>query len=351
MKKTRSLLFLLAFTFLTGCGSSGDGSSPAASGGNDAGKDAAASSYIITLAHATAEETSAQAFALAFKDYVEDASSGAVTVNLYPNGQLGADREVLEAIQNNEVTMTVTANAVQANFVADAFILDIPFTFADLGAMRYTLRDPAFVGPMQASYDAANLRLMGYTDANFRVLSCNKEVHSPADLKGMSIRTMENEYHLAAWKAMGANPTPLAFTELYTALQQGTVEGQENPIELIVSQKFYEQQDYVVLTNHLGQVAPWVMSKTFYDSLPADLQKVIDDGFLAGQQAAFDYVDGNTEAQRQTVIDSGTKIVELSADELAQFSACTQNVNEMIQKTVSATIYDAFMASCDSYTG
>ncbi len=350
MKKAVSCILstALAAGLLSGC--HGGAPAPTTSGGNDAGKDAASQPYIITLAHATAEETSAQAFALAFQEYVEEASDGLITVNLYPNGQLGADREILEAIQNNEVTMTVTANAVQANFVTDAFILDIPFTFADLQAMRYTLSDPTFLTQMQASYDAANLRLLGYTDANFRVLSCNKAIHSPADLKGMSVRTMENEYHLAAWKAMGANPTPLAFTELYTALQQGTVEGQENPIELIVSQKFYEQQDYVVLTNHLGQVAPWVMSKTFYDSLPSDLQTIIDKGFTAGQQAAFDYVDNHSEAQRQTVVDSGTEIITLSANELAEFATCTQNVNEMIKNTVSAAIYDAFMVSCDSYT-
>lgn len=353
MKKLFSLFLSLTLigSLLTGCGGNGDTAQSSGNDSSSAASGGAAGSYIITLAHATAEETSAQAFALAFQEYVQDASEGAIVVNLYPNGQLGSDREVLEAIQNNEVTMTVTANAVQANFVTDAFVLDIPFTFTNLAAMRYTLSDPTFVVPMQASYDAANLRLLGYTDANFRVLSCNKEVHSPDDLKGMSIRTMENEYHLAAWKAMGANPTPLAFTELYTALQQGTVEGQENPIELIVSQKFYEQQDYVVLTNHLGQVAPWVMSKTFYDSLPAELQSVIDDGFVVGQVAAFDYVDSNTALQTQAIIDSGTEIIELTPEELSKFSACTQEVNGMIKETVSAVIYDAFMASCDSYTG
>ena len=347
MKKALALILTLSLTaaLLAGCGG-GD-----ANPGGEAGETASSTdgTYAISIAHSTAEDTTDQAFALAFKEYVETNSGGAITVNVYPNAQLGSDREVVEAVQNNEITMTATANAVQANFVPDAFILDIPFTFATMDAVRYTMEDEGFLEAMGASYDAANLRLMGYTCTGFRVLSCNKPVHTPDDVKGMTIRTMENEYHMAAWKAIGANPTPLAFSELYTALQQGTVDAQENPIELIVTQKFYEQQDYVVETNHLGQFIPWVMSKTFYDSLPAELQTVVDEGIQVGRQAAFDHLESTNDANRQAVIDSGTEIITLTEEELAAFAERTAPVNDMIKEAVSQTIYDAYMASCEAY--
>lgn len=343
MKKFLALATIsaLALTLLAGCGGdTGDGGS--AEGGGTG-------QYVFSIAHSTAEDTTDQAFALAFKEYVEEHSNGAITVNIYPNAQLGSDREVVEAVQNNEITMTATANAVQANFVQDAFVLDIPFTFDDIDAVKYTMEDQGFLDAMGASYDAANLRLACYTCTGFRVLSCNVPVHSPDDVQGMTIRTMENEYHMETWRALGANPTPLAFNELYTALQQGTVDAQENPIELIVTQKFYEQQDYVIETNHVAQFIPWVMSKTFYDSLPAELQTVVDEGIQVGRQAAFDHIDATDSANRQVVEDSGTEIITLTPEELSVFAERTASVGEMIKEVVSPSVYDAYMASCEAY--
>ena len=286
---------------------------------------------------------------LAFKDYVEGETDGAITVNIYPNGQMGGDREVGEAVQNNEITITDTANAVQANFVADAFVLDVPFAFPTLEAMRYTLADPTFVDVIGKSYDTANLHLLGYADTYFRVLSTNKPVYEPADLKGMTIRTMENEYHMEAWRELGANPTPLAFNELYTALQQGTVDAQENPLELIYSQKFFEQQDYVILTNHLGQIIPCVMSKSYYDALPEEYQKVIDQGWEVGLKRCYEFLEENEAVVEQAIRDSGTEIIELTPEQLAKFQEATAGVGDMIQKAVSAEVYEALQASCAGF--
>ena len=340
MKKFLALALSLALmlTLLAGCG-----------GGEGEGGGESAGQYTFSIAHSTAEDTTDQAFALAFKDYVEENSGGAITVNIYPNAQLGSDREVVEAVQNNEITMTATANAVQANFVQDAFVLDIPFTFDDIDAVHYTMEDPGFLEAMGASYDAANLRLACYTCTGFRVLSCNVPVHSPDDVQNMTIRTMENEYHMATWQALGANPTPLAFNELYTALQQGTVDAQENPMELIVTQKFYEQQEYVVETNHVAQFIPWVMSKTFYESLPADLQAVVDEGIQVGQQAALDHIATTDSQNRQAILDSGTEIITLTPEELSAFAERTTEVGQMIQEVVSQPVYDAYIASCEAY--
>lgn len=345
MKRTLALLLSLVMTIglLAGCGSNSDAGG-GDTGGNSGGTDG---NYIITLAHATAENGTAQIFALAFKEYIEANSDGQITVNIFPNGQLGADREVLEAVQNNEVTMTVTANAVQANFVTDAFILDIPFTFSTVEAMRYTLNDPTYIDVIRQSYADAGFYLMGVTDQEFRVLSCNKPVYTPDDLKGMTIRTMENEYHMEAWRLLGANPTPLAFTELYTALQQGTVDAEENPVELIYTQRFYEQQDYIVMTNHLGQMAPWVMNKEFYDSLPENLQAVVDEAYVVGEEALYQYMEENDRLQE--MVDYGVEVIELTPEQLKPFADATAPVGDMIREVVSEEVYNAFMTSIENY--
>lgn len=334
MKRTLMLILSLAMTIclLVGCSSK---------------KNVKSDIYYINLAHASAENSTTQVFALAFKDYVEQNSNGRIKVNVFPNGQLGADRELLEAVQNNEVTMTLTANAVQANFVSDAFILDIPFTFSTIEAMRYTLNDPVYLDVIRESYADAGFYLMGITDQQFRVLSCNKPVYSPEDLEGMTIRTMENEYHMEAWKLLGANPTPLPFTDLYTALQQGTVDAEENPAELIYTQRFYEQQKYIVTTNHLGQVVPWVMNKSFYDSLSKELQTVVDEGYKVGADALYEYMEENDPLQE--MVEYGIEVIELTPNQLQAFADATSGVDDMILEVVSEDVYNAFMTSIENY--
>ena len=119
---------------------------------------------------------------------------------------------------------------------------------------------------MEKVYQKGGYKLLGYADQGFRVMSTNKNVKSIKDFKGQKIRTMENSYHLKFWKTLGANPTPMTFSEVYIGLQQGTIDAQENPYEVIVSSKLYEQQDYVVETNHLPHYISLIVSDEFYNS-------------------------------------------------------------------------------------
>ena len=112
------------------------------------------------------------------------------------------------------------------------------------------------------------------SDQNFRVMTTNKKIESLDDFKGQKIRTMENKYHLAFWQSIGANPTPMAFSEVYIGLQQGTIDAQENPYEVIVSGKIYEQQDYVVKTNHLPHLLSMIVNEDFYNRLSTKDKKI-----------------------------------------------------------------------------
>ena len=128
---------------------------------------------------------------------------------------------------------------------------------------------------MQQVYNDGGYELLGYADQGFRVMTTNKKIESLADFNGQKIRTMENSYHMTYWKALGASPTPMTFSEVYIGLQQGTIDAQENPYEVIVSNKLYEQQDYVVETNHLPHLILLIVSEEFMKGLTDEQQQII----------------------------------------------------------------------------
>ena len=153
--------------------------------------------------------------------------------------------------------------------------MNLPFAFATIDEIDKTFKDPEFVKALGAEYEKAGFHLLGISNLGFRITTANKAIMTPEDLKGLTIRTMENKNHIEMWRKLGANPTPLAFNELYTALQQGTVDGQENPMELIYTQKYFEQQTDISKTNHIPHCLCWVMNLAQYDSLTDEQKKQI----------------------------------------------------------------------------
>ena len=247
MKKHLALVMaaLMMASMLAGCGSS-ETTDTGSGDGNSEGYN----TLNIIAAHGAAENTSENESFLKFKELVEERSGGAVTVDLYPNQQLGGDREYTEAATQGNVTMGGPSTANIAPFVPAMNAFETPFLFSDRETV-YAALDSEAGQALLDSLESAGLKGLGYFENGFRQLTTNKEINSLADLKGLKIRVMENEVHLAIWEALGANPSPLAFGELYSALQQKAFDAQENPAELIYNTKFYEVQDHVYLTNHI----------------------------------------------------------------------------------------------------
>ena len=209
------------------------------------------------------------------KEVLEAKSKGAFKVATFPNSQLGSDRELTQSCQNGELAFVVQNTAPQVNFVPKAAVFDLPNLFPNKKVARLAL--DKFQKDIEPEYAKAGLIMLGFGDQGFRVLSSNKPIKTIADFKGLKLRTMENKYHVQYWKALGANPAPLPFSELYLSLQQGTVTGQENPYEVIVATKLYEVQKYVVDTNHLFHTITIIMSKQIYDKLSPAEQKMVRD--------------------------------------------------------------------------
>lgn len=213
----------------------------------------------------------------AFAREIEKRTNGRYKIQNFYAGALGAERESIEGVQLGTLDMTMTSTGPVPNFVPEVAILDIPFLFRDYAHARGVLDGP--IGQeMLAKFESKGLKALVWAENGFRHMTNNKHaVNSPADLRGLKMRTMENPVHIQAYKGFGIIPTPMAITEVFTALQQGTVDGQENPVSSIQGQKFDQVQKHLSLTGHVYSPAVILMSKKQWDQLSVDDKKNFTD--------------------------------------------------------------------------
>lgn len=206
----------------------------------------------------------------AFAEEINAKTNGRIQVKLHPGGALGGDREVLEGLQIGSIDLAIPSTSVIANFVPDVQVFDIPFLFRDFDHAQAVLDGP--VGQeIMAKFNARGLQGLAMGGIGFRQLTNSRRpVTGPEDLKGLKIRTQENQIHLTVWRALGALPTPMALPEVFTALQQGVVDGQENPIGAIINNKFGQVQKHLTLTNHAFTPIGFVMSPAAFSALSAE---------------------------------------------------------------------------------
>lgn len=212
----------------------------------------------------------------AFARDVEKRTAGRYKIQPFYSGSLGGEREAVEAVQLGTQELTLTSTGPLPNFVPDVAILDIPFLFRDYAHARAVLDGPIGQELLQR-FPAKGLVALAWAENGFRHMTNSKHpVAAPDDLKGLKMRTMENPIHIQAYRQFGILPTPMAFTEVFTALQQGTVDGQENPLSVITSAKLDQVQKYLSLTGHVYSPAVILMNKGAWDRLsPADQQAFI----------------------------------------------------------------------------
>ena len=322
---------------LAACGgSAGEGSQAAA-------KDAGVQRYAWPLGSSSPEDTVTQIYAEKFADEVDRLSDGKMKISVYPNSVLGGDRELLESCKDGDIPFVVQNTAPQVTFMKDTAVFDMPALFDNIDEVREHVDNPKFMKLMQQVYNGG-YELLGYADQGFRVMTTNKKIESLTDFKGQKIRTMENSYHMAYWKALGASPTPMTFSEVYIGLQQGTIDAQENPYEVIVSNKLYEQQDYVVETNHLPHLISLIVSEEFMKGLTDEQQQIIREAAETAKQYAREQSDERIASKIKTIEDSGTQIITLSDEVHEQIRKECQPIYESIEKNVSSDIVDAYLA-------
>lgn len=299
--------------------------------------------YAWPLGTSSPEDTVTQIYAEKFADEVSRLSDGKMKIEVYPNSTLGGDRELLESCKDGDIPFVVQNTAPQVTFLPDTAVFDLPSAFSTIEEAREAVDNPEFYQKMEKVYEDGGYKLLGYADQGFRVMSTNKEIRDISDFKGQKIRTMENSYHLDFWKDLGANPTPMTFSEVYIGLQQGTIDAQENPYEVIVSSKLYEQQDYVVETNHLPHYISLIVSDEFYKDLPEDQQKIITEAAETAKEYARQASDDRIDDRIKTIEDSGTKIIRLSDETKEQIRDAASDIYDEIEDEVSKELVDAYL--------
>ncbi len=245
-----------------------------------------------------------------FAKEVERRTGGRYKIQPFYAGSLGGERESIEAVQLGTQELTFSSTGPVPNFVPDARILDIPFLFRDKAHARAVLDGP--IGQeMLAKFEPKGFKALAWGENGVRHMTNSKRsVNSPEDLKGLKMRTMENPVHVAAYKGFGIITTPMAFPEVFTALQQGTVDGQENPLSVIMSAKFDQVQKHMTLTGHVYSPAIFLMNKASFDKLaPAD-QKHFMDAALEAVKANRARVDEDDAKGVAELRSKGMTIVE-----------------------------------------
>jgi len=250
-----------------------------------------------------------------FAREVEKRTAGRHKVQGFYSGSLGGERESIEAVQLGTQELTFTSTGPVPNFVPEARILDIPFLFRDKAHARAVLDGP--IGQeMLGKFEAKGFKALAWGENGVRHMTNNKRpVNAPDDLKGLKMRTMENPVHVTAYKGLGIVTTPMAFPEVFTALQQGTVDGQENPLSVIMSAKFEQVQKHLSLTGHVYSPAIFLMNKGAFDKLSA-----------ADKQAFI-------EAAREAVKANRARVDEDDAKGVAELRSKGMQVIENVDKS------------------
>jgi len=276
-----------------------------------------------------------------FAKEVEKRTNGRIKVQPFYSGSLGGERESIEAVQLGTQELTFTSTGPVPNFVPETRILDIPFLFRDKAHAHLVLDGP--IGQeLLAKFDAKGMKALAWGENGVRHMTNNKRaVNAPEDLKGLKMRTMENPVHIAAYKGFGIITTPMAFPEVFTALQQGTVDGQENPLSVIMSAKFDQVQKYLALTGHVYSPAVFLMNKAAFDKLSAADKQIFLDSAKEAVKAnrarvAEDDAKGVAELRSK-----GMQVVEVDK---AKFVAALAPVNADFEKQFGKANIDKIRA-------
>ncbi len=278
-----------------------------------------------------------------FKNLVE-AEDPSVSVTLFPAGQLGGERELIEATKLGTIQMSMVSAAISGYF-KEAQVLDIPYLF-DSAPVAWKVMDGWFGREMaDECLKKTGMRVLAYGETGFRNFTSSRAlIKSPTEMKGMKIRVMESPVYVNMMKALGAAPTPIPWPETYTALQQKTVDGQENPVSVIMQAKFFEVQKYLTLDGHSYGVDFILINDKFYQSLPKETQQTIKKAAIAAGWAGRSIQQINSAIGVSQLKEKGMQVYKPNQKELAMFRDATQKpVIEYIESQVGKTWVDKVM--------
>jgi tripartite ATP-independent transporter DctP family solute receptor len=364
MKKTFALcLALILVLSLAACAKTGaassasaavsSGTSAASSGASasSAEKSAAASAassgsqITISYGHGFSPDSPQAKAVEEFKTRVEKESNGRIVVNVFPSGQLGSAQEMFESMQMGTQEMALLPTARLSGFDASLQVFDLPFLFPDKET-AYKVFDGDIGRHVLDTLSSTGVKGLAIYEDGFMQFTSNKKIEKLSDFKGLKMRSMESPIKMEQFKELGCNPVPIDFNELYNALQQNTVDGQENPLATIVPSKFYEVQDYMLLSSHAYLAQLVLVSGSWFDGLDAEAQEIISRNALEIAAWERDLVAKAEVGYLKTIQDSGTTVFELSDANRQEFVDATAGVYDVAKTVIDPNLIDEVVSAC-----
>ena len=344
-RKIISLVAVLAMALsLTACGGGQSGSSAANSGNASGGTSGDAVN--LAFAFMGAEDTMVGRWATSFKEKVEAASEGGITVTLYPNGELGSDSETIESLLDNTLQIVATQPSPAVPFVPELAIFDLPCAFAtaDAETINEVLNESSFSKQLDGYFAEANLKCLGFSQgATFREFSSNNKITDLADFNGLKMRVMDNPYQIQFWGLMGCSTTPVPGSELYMSLQNGLVDSQENALDSIVAGSMDEVQDYVTMTNHSLYTNMMLMNQEYFSSLSQEYQDIIETAVSETLTEMIPLYAEADDTARAALEESGLEFTELTDEQFAQIREIAQPVYDDVSASIGSEVVDGLM--------
>lgn len=312
MRKVKKILALviastIAAVSITACGNSAGtvSNETQAVGGKG---ESTAENFELVIGHIVDEENTWHKASLKFKEIIEEKSAGRIKVTIYPNNQLGSEVDVIQSIlTNGGCDITFTGESMQT-YAEELGIIGMPYGVTSDEHMAAVLEGE--VGKeLEDLMLQSGMRSLGYFTRGPRNITSNKPINTPDDLKGFIIRTPQSPMTVAAFEAMGAKPTPMAFGEVFTSLQQGVIDGQENPLAMIKTGAFSEVQKYVNVTEHLRAWVYIVIGEQKFQSLPEDLQQIVLEAAAEMQEYEHELFLEEEEALKAELQESGMEFI------------------------------------------
>jgi TRAP-type transport system periplasmic protein len=282
-----------------------------------------------------------------FAELVDSKSGGKLKVNVFPGGALGSDQANLSSLQGGTLEMAAMNSGIFASVVKDFAIYDFPFLFADPKEADAVV-DGAFGKSLHAKLEEKGLVGLAYYELGFRnITNSRRPIAKVEDIAGLKLRVIPNPINVDWVSALGANPTPLPFPELYAALEQKAVDGQENPVATIQGAKLYEVQKYLALTNHQYNPQSVVVSRKFWDSLSADEKKVLQDAAAESSRYQREQSRAAAAGILENLKKNGMQVSELPPAEVAKLREKMKPVIAKHSASVGETTVKAVMAELD----
>jgi tripartite ATP-independent transporter DctP family solute receptor len=286
-----------------------------------------------------------------FKEEIDKKLPGKYDIQLYANAQLGDDVKTTEAVRMGNLEMTGPSSSPLTGIVPELGVFDLPFLVPNT-KVAYEVMDGPAGQALLDKMEAKGLKGLAYWENGFRHLTNSvREVKGPADTKGLKIRTMQNPIHLATWKALGANPTPMPFSELFTAMQQKTVDGQENPVPTIFLSKYNEVQKFVTLTGHVYTPHILIIGKKLFDSMPKEDQKIFQDAAYVARDHVRATSKEMNDSQVKKLAELGMTVTTLTPEQLKVFQDVVKPVYAEYTDKIGKSTVDAIVADVNKRMG